>query len=217
MCENYFSSEMLLTELEEQLFNKSENGNLSMGLPGAAFIASGLDSIQIEEYMKRFNDFSTNIRDKIKGDDKRKDAEAIFHWLWKTKPNRYERGGNFRLHLVIDAYWGETEKVGNCLGLTTLYNSLVQEFGIPMKTAYLENFMGFPHVFSILFSDEGKIPIENIFPNGFDYDSHKHNREIAVWDNLHLVADIYNSRANEEESDELRMKRDLLLSFEGYS
>ena len=204
---------MFLTEPEEQLFKDAEFGTLSMSLPKAAFIASGLDSSQLEKYMARFDSITRNLIVSIKGRDKREDAEVIFDWLWETKPNRYERGGNFRLPSIVDAYLEETEKVGNCLGLTTLYNSLVHKFGIPMKAAYLENFMGFPHLFSLFPSETGTVPVENIFPNGFDYDPHKHNREIAVWDNLHLVADIYNSRANEEDNDELRMKRDLLLSY----
>ncbi len=203
---------MFLTEPEERLFKDTGLGGLSMGLPRAAFIASGLDASQLEKYMAGFNSITRNLNDSIKGYDKREDAEAIFDWLWEIKPNRYERGGNFKLPPVVDAYLGETEKVGNCLGLTTLYNALAQTFDIPMKAAYQENFMGFPHVFSLFPSETGAVPIENIFSNGFDYDSHKDHQGIITWENIHLVADIYNSRANEEDNDELRMKRDLLIS-----
>ena len=208
---------MILTEPEEQLFEETGRGVLSMGLPRAAFIASGLGSSLLEAYMTRFNRIKENLGDSIKGQDKREDAETIFDWLWKIKSNRYDRGGNFKLPPVVDAYLGEREKVGNCLGLTTLYNALAQTFDIPMQAAYLDNFMGSPHVFSLFPSETGTLPIENIFPNGFDYAPHRPNRQISKWDNIHLIADIYNSRANEEDNDELRMKRDLLLSFEGNS
>jgi hypothetical protein len=57
------------------------------------------------------------------------------------------------------------------------------------------------------------MPIENVYSEGFDFDVHRHNARIAVWKNLHLIADIYNSRANEEDNEEHRLKRDLLLSY----
>jgi len=204
---------MFLTELEKELFEDSERGTLSMRLHQAAFIASGVDSSQLKEYMEKFFYMVTDLKNHVKGHDQGKHAEIIFNWLWKTKPNRYELEGNFRLTKVVDAYLDETERVGNCLGLTMLYNSLAQELNLSMKAAHLDNFMGRPHVFSILYKEMSMIPIENIFPDGFDYDQHKHNPQLVEWDNIHLIADLYNSRANEEGDDELRMKRDLLLSY----
>jgi len=204
---------MILTELEKELFEDAESGTLSMSLHQAAFIASGVDSSQLKEYMKNFFDMINDLKNHVKGHDKVKNAEIIFNWLWRTKPNRYELEGNFRLIQVVDAQLDETERVGNCLGLTILYNSLAQESNLSMKAAHLDNFMGHPHVFSILYAETSTIPIENIFPNGFDYDPHKHNPQLVEWDNIHLIADLYNSRANEEGNDELRMKRDLLLSY----
>jgi len=204
---------MFLTELEKKLFEDAESGILSMSLPQAAFIASGLDSSQLQEYMKKFFDMITDLGNHVKGHDQVKKAEIIFDWLWKTKPNRYELEGNFRLTQVVDAYLDKTEKMGNCLGLTILYNSLTQELNLPMKAAHLDNFMGRPHVFSMLYEDTSMIPIENIFPNGFDYDQHKNNPQLVEWNNINLIADLYNSRANEEDDDELRMKRDLLLFY----
>jgi len=204
---------MFLTELEKELFEDAEIGTLSMSLPQAAFIASGVDSTQLKPYMRTFFDMTTDLRNHVKGYDQVKNAEVIFDWLWKTKPNRYELEGNFRLTQVVDAYLDEKERVGNCLGLTMLYNSLAQALNLPMKAAHLDNFMGRPHVFSMLYTETSMIPIENIFRDGFDYDQHKHNPQLVEWDNIHLIADLYNSRANEEGDDELRMKRDLLLSY----
>ena len=204
---------MFLTELEKELFKDAESGTLSMSLPQAAFIASGVNSSQLKEYMKFFFIMITDLRNHVKGHDKVKNAETIFNRMWKTKPNRYELEGNFRLTEVVDAQLDKTEKIGNCLGLTILYNSLAQELSLSMKAAHLDNFMGHPHVFSILYTETSMIPIENIFPDGFDYDLHRDNKQIVEWDNIHLIADLYNSRANEEGDDEHRMKRDLLLSY----
>lgn len=57
------------------------------------------------------------------------------------------------------------------------------------------------------------IPIENIFPNGFNFERHRNKPQIVEWDNIHLIADLYNNRANYEKNDEHRLKRDLLLPF----
>ena len=204
---------MFLTELEKELFEGAERGKLTMSLPQAAFIASGVVSDQLKEYMKKISDMVTDLKNHVKGYDQVKTAETIFNWLWKTKPNRYKLEGNFRLTQVVDAYLDETKRVGNCLGLTMLYNSLAQALNLPVKAAHLNHFMGRPHVFSMLYTETAVIPIENIFPDGFDYGPHKHNPQFVEWDNIHLIADLYNSRANEEGDDELRMKRDLLLSY----
>ena len=204
---------MFLTRLEKELFGDAEKGKLSMSLPQSAFIASGADPSQIKEYMKKFSDMVTDLKDHVKGHDQVKRAAVIFNWLWEAKPDRYEMEGNFRLTKVVDAYLGETERVGNCLGLTMLYNSLAQALNLSMKAAHLDHFMGRPHVFSMLYTEMSVIPIENIFQDGFNYEQHKHNPQLIEWDNIHLIADLYNSRANEEGDDELRMKRDLLLSY----
>jgi len=204
---------MFLTKLEKELLEDAEKGTLSMSLPQAAFIASGVNSSQLQEYMKKFYDMITDLRDRVKRHDQVKDAEIIFNWLWKKNPYRYELEGHFRFTQVVDAHLDETERVGNCLGLTMLYNSLAQELNLSIKAAHLDNFMGRPHVFSILYTEMSMIPIENIFTDGFDYDPHKHNPQLVEWANIHLIADLYNSRANEEGDDELRMKRDLLLSY----
>jgi len=204
---------MDLSDPEKTLFHDAETGELTMHLPKAGFIASGVDFDQLETYMKRFTQITTHLDDLVTGDDQLDDARAIFDWSWKSKPHRYERGGSFKLTQVIDAQLGESDNVGNCLGLTTLYNSITQAFHIPMTAAYIDDFQGYPHVFSILYSGTEPIPIENIYSEGFDFDVHRHDARIAVWKNLNLIADIYNSRANEEDNEEHRLKRDLLLSY----
>jgi hypothetical protein len=204
---------MDLSDPEKALFHDAETGELTMELPRAGFIASGVDYDQLGTYMKRFTQIAAHLDDLVTGDDQLGNARAIFEWLWKSKPHRYERGGNFKLTRVIDAQLGESDSVGNCLGLTTLYNSIAQALHIPMAAAYIDDFQGYPHVFSILYSGTEPIPIENIYANGFDFDVHRQNTRFVAWKNLHLIADIYNSRANEEDNEDHRLKRDLLLSY----
>lgn len=142
----------MLTKLEEDLFEGVKSGKF-FSLTQAAFIVSGVDSSQmLGVYMRKFYSIVAHLRGDVKGYDEVK-ARTIFDWLWKTKPRRYQLGGNFKLTQVVDAQLGETEKVGNCLGLTLLYNSLAQEFGLSMKATYLDNFLGYPHVFSILHAE----------------------------------------------------------------
>ena len=159
---------MFLTDLEKEFFEVAENGTLSVSLPQASFVASGVDSFQLKEYMKKFFNLVTELKNHVKGHDPVKTAETIFNWLWRTKPNRYELEGNFRLTQVVDAYLDETERVGNCLGLTMLYNSLAQELSLPMKAAHFDKFMGRPHVFSILYNGLAHMDVETTTPEGFD-------------------------------------------------
>ncbi|MBE0415999.1 MAG: tetratricopeptide repeat protein, partial [Dehalococcoidia bacterium] len=132
-----------------------------------------------------------------KGDDVER-AEGIFHWLWRSKPHRYEYRGNFKLTDALDAQLGEMENVGNCLGLTVLYNVLAQRFGLEVKAAHLEDAFGIgPHVFTVLCIGMRSIDIDNIFPYGFNYRGHKGDPLREEWGDRELIADIYHSMAND--------------------
>ena len=126
-------------------------------------------------------------------------ARALFDWLWKEKPNRYKPHGNFKLSEVIDAQLTkDTQIVGNCLGLTLLYNCLLRKMGIYAGALYLENaFEIGPHVLTFLKTKESFIDIENILPDGFDYKEHLNLPSRIRWGDQELVADIYLSMGNE--------------------
>lgn len=125
-------------------------------------------------------------------------AKAIFHWLWQTKPQRYVTQGNFRLTDVVDAQMGEADAVGNCLGLTLLYNSLGQRLGVPLKAVHLETAFGRgPHVVSLLFTPQGTVDIENILPDGFGYRGHLADTGRVEWDNVDLIAELLVAVGNE--------------------
>lgn len=126
-------------------------------------------------------------------------AKALFNWLWKEKPARYKPHGNYKLSEVVDAQLSkDSQTVGNCLGLTLLYNCLLQKIGINAEALYLENaFKIGPHVLTLLQTEESEIHIENILPDGFDYKGHLNNPSRTRWGDRELVADIYLSLGNE--------------------
>jgi len=126
-------------------------------------------------------------------------AKDLFNWLWKEKPTRYERHGQFRLSAVIDAQLRKDKRaVGNCLGLTLLYHCLLKKMGIHVDALYLENAFGKgTHVLTLLQTETSTIDIENILPYGFDYKGHLDHPSRTRWGDRELVADIYNSLGNE--------------------
>jgi tetratricopeptide (TPR) repeat protein len=126
-------------------------------------------------------------------------ARTLFNWLWKEKPARYEPHSNYRLNDVIDAQLNkDSQTVGNCLGLTLLYNCLLRKMEINAEALYLENAFGIGlHVLTVLQIEESLIDIENIFPDGFDYKGHLDNPSRTRWGDQELVADIYHSLGNE--------------------
>jgi hypothetical protein len=128
-------------------------------------------------------------------------AKMLFSWLWKEKPARYQPQGNFRLNDVIDAQLNpDTQAVGNCLGLTVLYNCLLRRMDIGAEALYLEDAFGRgPHVLTTLSlqTTESMIDIENIFPEGFDYKGHLHHPSRTEWGDKELVADIHHSMGND--------------------
>lgn len=125
-------------------------------------------------------------------------SKALFDWLWRQKPNRYGLGSDFRLNHVIEAQTDQgTQVVGNCLGLTLLYNCLLRRLGIYAGALNLENAFGKgPHVLTALKIDEDLVDVENILPHGFDYHGHINNPSRASWGDKELVADIYLSMGN---------------------
>ena len=201
---------MLLEGKKGKKGKKGEKGG-EMDLAKGALLASGVETEQeFNRYLPKVDRLCQRIADTLcdllgKGSDWEK-AEGIFDWLWRAKPHRYEYGGSFRLAEVLDAQLGESDKVGNCLGLTLLYNVLVQRFGLVVGAAYLEDAFGLgPHLFTVLYTGGRTIDIENIFPHGFDYRGHRvvlegdavGESKREEWGSRELIADIYHSVANE--------------------
>lgn len=166
-----------------------------------ALIASGItDGYRIREYLRKLDQLLLNFRQQ--SSSKRNSftiPQALFNWLWKKKPNRYKVNGSFRLNEVIDSEMSEGDQpVGNCLGLTLLYNCLLRKMGIHAQALNLENAFGVgPHVLTVLRIYDATIDIENILPDGFDYGGHKGNPSRLEWGDKELVADIYQSTGTE--------------------
>ena len=145
----------------------------SFSLEREALKASGIkEKRTVELYSNRIDSlYYPFIPSLLHSSDPVTKARILFDFLWATKPFRYEPGGPFRLSEVINSQLDkESRTVGNCLGLTLLYNCLLQRAGLHVGTLFLENAFGIgPHVLTLLSTNESLIDIENILPDGFDY------------------------------------------------
>jgi len=184
-----------MADMGKALF-RSKRIDLARG----ALIASGVPT---KHELDRYLQVIDQLRDQIEGalpddSDAVTKARGIFDWLWQGKPDRYEPEGHFRLTRVLEAQIGENKCVGNCLGLTILYNVLAQRFKLAVRAAYLEDAFGRgPHVLTVLDIGKRTIDIENILPDGFDYRAHRKARDRIEWGDRELTADMYNSNGNE--------------------
>ena len=173
--------------------------NARPDLAWGALIASGVNAQEeLDTYLSKITMLCQYIESDIAAEDELEKAEALFNWLWEKKHNRSERQGNFMFTEVLDAQLDpQVEKVGNCLGLTVLYNVLARKLGLKTKAIHVEDAFGQgPHVFSILYTGQVTIDIENIFSNGFDFKGHLDNPHRTVWGDIELIADIYHSVGN---------------------
>ncbi len=188
-----------------------------------ALWASGVkDKDRFIDYQAKIDQLCGQVWPKIKElPDPVAKAKTLFNWLWHKKPSRYQARGSFRLDEVLDAQLSPgSQSVGNCLGLTLLYNCLLARFGVEAKAILLEQTFGLgPHVLSLLETESLSIDVENIFPEGFDYQGHLKNPSRKKWGSRELVADIYHSLANEsfERGDFLEAERNYDRALELYS
>ena len=117
-------------------------------------------------------------------------AKALFEYLWETKPNRYN--DDFLLANVIDNQLDNdlNKRVGNCLGLTSLYSVLGARLSLEMAVLAEEG-----HILSLLSYDGQEIIVENAKRIGFDYNL-KERQRFQKRDLIFLVSDTFNSRGN---------------------
>jgi len=166
-----------------------------------ALLALGIqDRIKIAFYVAELDRISQQfLHQMIPPPDPVDKARALFTWLWISKPDRYKSQGSYKLNEVIEAQLKEDAKsVGNCLGLTLLYNCLLRKISIYAEALYIENAFGIgPHVLTLLQIEKTVIDVENILPDGFDYRGHHTHPARIEWGDRELIADIYHSVANE--------------------
>jgi tetratricopeptide (TPR) repeat protein len=166
-----------------------------------SLLASGLkDNRRLVEYRGKLDQLTKQFIGQMKpSHEPVEKARVLFDWLWERKPGRYKPQGHFRLNDVIDAELSKDSRtVGNCLGLTLLYNCLLRRAGINGGTLYLENAFGIgPHVLTVIQIEGSLIDIENSFSDGFDYKRHLDDPSRTRWGDKELVADIYHGLGNE--------------------
>jgi hypothetical protein len=186
-----------------------------------ALIASGLESEDnVRDYHTKFDFHSKEYipREHVDAPPLER-ARMVFDSLWRERSNRYIRQGPFRFNHVIDSQLDRpNQPVGNCLGLTILYNCLLRKVGIRAQALYLENaFEIGPHVLTFLRIDNMEIDVENILADGFDYKCHQENPHRVEWGDEELVADVYESAGTEafrrEEFREALRNYDLALNL----
>ena len=175
----------------EKKFNLEKEALLASGIKGKDELAIYENKLHL--VLHQFLSKISPVRDPLTK------ARDLFNWLWEEKPTRYEPHGHFRLSDVIDAQLNKANaRVGNCLGLTLLYNCFLRRMGLHAEALYLENAFGMgPHVLTLLQIEECFIDIENILPDGFDFKGHLHDPSRTRWGDRELVADIYHSLGNE--------------------
>ena len=166
-----------------------------------ALTASGLtDEARVRDYCSKLDSiFQKFLPGEVLSFSPLTRAEKLFKALWKDRPNRYRPEGFYRLNDVIDAQCGPDRKaVGNCLGLTLLYNCLIKRIGIEAEALSLEYAFNIgPHVLTVLIIDDLNVDVENILSDGFDYKGHKQDPTRVRWGDKALVADVYQSRGTE--------------------
>jgi tetratricopeptide (TPR) repeat protein len=190
--------------LEDKLIQTIERGE-DFDTAEALLVASGIDSeSDIVTYKEKLHqiasDFSTELRSQLGGtlfdelEEKHprlsRDSEALMgyklhNYFFDNKPKRYN--SNYLFQEVIDAQLSDSERVGNCVGLVSLFHIVGSIIGIktvPVLTS--------EHIYLQQETDKGnKIIIETTLPEGYDY---KKDDEGKVGDKINMVCSIYNSR-----------------------
>lgn len=195
---------MIVNKLEQKLLQ----GEVS-DLCRAALIASGVATqSEMDSYLGRLDGLWRSIPlETLAPQSKLEVAQRLFHWLWQRRPARYRSGGSFKLTDVLEAELDSaSQAIGNCLGLTLLYNVLLERLDLQPRAVHLDSAFGIgPHVFTVMHLEECRpepvegrsIDIENIFPHGFDYKGHLGHPQRKEWDSRQLVADVYASRGSQ--------------------
>lgn len=173
--------------------------NEGISLEEGALIASGVkDRNSLQSYSQKLSRILQDMPPAPEEGDEYTHGKSLFDWLWLRKPKRYRSGRPFRLTEVIDAHISEnTDEVGNCLGLTLLFNVLAKRSGLIVQAVYLEDeFGGNPHVRSVLACEGQFIDVEHMSPAGYDFQDKRSGIKRLSWNDRELIADIYHSRGN---------------------
>jgi tetratricopeptide (TPR) repeat protein len=190
-------------DLEEKLIQDIRVGE-TVSLERGLLIISGLNTEgEIETYTQKldqiYNGFVERIRSKspLSPESTRKYmtrslAKWLFEYLWNTKPRRCN--SNYLLTDVIDAQLNSDihQKVGSCVGLTSLYTVLGLREGLELTILVSDS-----HVVNRLRVDDTIDIIDNTDPQGFDCSIKE--EEFLEYPPVKLMANVLNSRGMEKE------------------
>ena len=156
-------------DLESKLLEDVKQGK-EVHLERALLILSGLKNEEeiagyvrkIDQLEEGFKDYEKSKRNVIAHKELH-GAILLFEYLWDKKPKRYNN--NFFLTNVIDAQlsYNKNKKVGNCVGLTSLYTVLGLRTGLKPLILHLPG-----HIKNRLIIGKRKYDIENTSPFGFN-------------------------------------------------
>ncbi len=182
-----------LTDMEEGVFKAMRAGR-EVSLERGLLIASGLRTErEIGEYRRKLDaiqrGFEEYRRGKLVPRSQTSTAKLLNTYFWDTKPDRYN--GNFLLPDVIDAQLSpeRDQKVGNCVGLTSLYSVMGTRLGLDLSILVSKN-----HVKNRLRDEDGDLPeIENTRTYGFRLASSE-NEGFEEFPLSALIGVVYESR-----------------------
>ena len=187
-----------MRDLENKLVENVKEGK-NISLERGLLILSGLRrEEEIESYSEKLNQIHSGFIAKLKArspwilSTARKytvgsRAEFLFRYLWNTKPKRCN--GNFLLTDVIDAQLDPDidRKVGQCVGLTSLYSVLGEREDLELTI-----FVRSEHMINRLRVDDTVYNIEHTDPLGFDCNLDE--ASFIEYPTIFLLAHIFNSR-----------------------
>jgi hypothetical protein len=190
-------------DLEEKLIQDMRAGK-TISLERGLLIISGLNTEgEIETYTQKldqiYNGFIERLRSKsplspasTRKYMTRSMAKWLFEYLWNTKPRRCN--SNYLLTDVIDAQLNPDmhQKVGSCVGLTSLYTVLGLREGLDLTILVSDS-----HVVNRLKVDDTIDTIDNTDPLGFDCSIKE--EEFLEHPPVKLMANVLNSRGMEKE------------------
>lgn len=188
--------------LEEQIMEDVRNGR-QVDIERALLIASGCETEgKIAEYKRKIDELESKFHahsmhefagNKAKDETQlEKMAYSLDRFLWEKGNGRYN--GNFLLADAVDAQINpETEGVGDCVGLSSLYAALGTRQGLKLAVLYKPE-----HIMLRLRIGRKTIDIECTDPYGFGIDikqsRHKSHKGLGEAGLIALVTTAYYNR-----------------------
>lgn len=157
----------------------------------ALLVVSGLDEEGIRTYQRRLDSMQRDLERHLQRQGQEGNAyqraAGLFSYIWESQKAIYSKK-YFLLTKVIDNHFRRSDRVGSCLGLTSLYSVAGLRLGLDL--AVLSDV---DHTLNILAYEGREVVIENTSPKGFDY-SQKRTEKFQRHDLPSLVAFALTSR-----------------------